>query len=93
MKAPNIEVGPPRLFTTANMLLINAYKLLLVIPFAISILAVSLLKFGLLTWLLPVLLLAATAFLLPFALGNPCVVKLVGSLNVAASKSEDSFVV
>ena len=93
MKAPSIEVGPPKLFTTAGVLLTDAYGLLLVIPFVIAILAVSLLKFGLLTWLLPVLLLVATAYLLPLALGNSRVVKLVGSLNVAASKSEDSFVV
>src|SRR6266699_3244630 len=93
VKAPRIEVGPPKLFTTAGLLLINAYGLSLVIPFVISILAVSLLKFGLLTWLLPVLLLVATTYLLPFALGNSRVVKLVGSLNVAAGKGEDSFVV
>jgi len=37
------------------------------------------------------LLLVATTFLLPFALGNSRVVKLVGSLN--ANKGEDSFVV
>src|SRR6266576_3332773 len=93
VKAPSIAVGPPKLFTTASVLLTDAYGLLLVIPFVISILAVSLLKFGLLTWLLPVLLLVATAYLLPFALGNSRVVKLVGSLNAAAGKGEDSFVV
>jgi len=93
VKAPTIEVSPPKLFTTAGVLLINAYGLLPAIPLALSILAISLLEFGLLTWLLPVLVLVATAYLLPFALGNSRVVKLVGSLNLPAGKGEDSFVV
>ena len=93
MKAPTIEVGPPKLFTTAGVLLINAYGLLLVIPFVLAVLAISLLEFGLLTWLLPVLLLVATLYVLPFALGNSRVVKLVGPLYPAAGKGEDSFVV
>ena len=90
---PRIEVGPPKVFTTAGVLLINAYGLLLLIPLVITILTISLIKLGLLTWLLPVLVVVVTVYLLPFALGNSRVVRLVGSLNAAAGRGEDSFVV
>jgi hypothetical protein len=93
VEEPRIEVGPPKVFTTAGVLLINAYGLLLVIPLVIAIVAISLLRFGLWTWLLPVLVVVATVYLLPFALGNSRVVRLVGSPNTAASQAEDRFVV
>src|SRR6266545_963699 len=91
--AATIEIAPPKLFTTAGVLVINAYGLLLIIPFLVSVLAISLLKFGLLTWLIPVGVVIATAYVLPFALGNSRVVKLVQSLNAPAGPAEDCFVV
>jgi hypothetical protein len=93
VSAAKIEIGPPKLLTTASVFVINAYGLLLIIPFLVSVLAISLLKFGLLTWLIPVGVVVATAYLLPFALGNARIVKLVRSLNAPASKAEDCFVV
>jgi len=93
VSAAKIEVGPPKLFTTAGVFVINAYGLLLIIPFLVSVLTISLLKFGVLTWLIPIAVVIATAYLLPFALGNARVVKLVRSLNIPAGKDDDSFVV
>lgn len=93
MSEAKIEVTPPKLFTTAGVFVINAYGLLLIIPFLISVLAISLVKFGFLTWLIPIAVVIATAYLLPFALGNARVVKLVRSLNMTAGEDADSFVV
>ena len=93
MSAAKIEVGPPKLFTTAGVVVINAYGLLLIIPFLASVLVISLLKFGVLTWLIPIVVVIATAYFLPFAVGNARVVRMVRSLNIPAGKAEDSFVV
>ena len=72
---------------------VNAYGLLLVVPLFISILAVSLIKFGLLTVLIPLLVVAATAYFLPFGLGNAHIARLVRSLTPAAAKDGDGFIV
>ena len=75
------------------MVIVNAYGLLLAAPFFISVLVVSVIKFGVLTVLIPFLVVAATAYFLPFGLGNTHVTRLVQSLNPAAGKGEDGFIV
>src|ERR1035441_4302836 len=88
-----LEIAKPRLFTMPAVLAANAYGLLLVVPLFISILAVSLIKFGLLTVLIPLLVVAATAYFLPFGLGNAHIARLVRSLTPAAAKDGDGFIV
>ena len=88
-----IEIAQPRLFTTGAVVVVSAYGILLAVPFFIAILVVSLIKFGLLTVLIPFLVVAATAYFLPFGLGNAHITRLVQSLNPAAGKSEDGFIV
>ena len=91
--AATIEIAQPRLFTAGAVAVVNAYGILLVVPLFIAILVVSLIKFGFLTILIPFVAVAATAYFLPFGLGNTYVSKLVRSLNPAARKSEDGFIV
>jgi len=50
-------------------------------------------RFGPLTVLIPLLVVAATAYFLPFGLGNAHVTRLVHSLDPAAAKGEDGFIV
>src|ERR1035437_2559748 len=88
-----IEIAQPRLFTAGAVAVVSAYGILLAAPFFIAILVVSLIKFGILTVLIPLLAVAATAYFLPFGLGNAHVTRLVQSLNPAASKGEDGFIV
>jgi hypothetical protein len=88
-----IEIAQPRLFTTGAVLTVSAYGILLVPPFFIAILVVSVIKFGLLTALIPFLALAATAYFLPFGLGNAHVTRLVQSFHPAAGKEENGFIV
>jgi hypothetical protein len=90
---PTIEIAKPKLFTMGAVVIANAYGILLVVPLFISILVVSLITFGLLTILIPFLVVAATAYFLPFGLGNTHITRLVRSLNPAASKSGDGFIV
>ena len=88
-----IEIAQPKLFTAGAVVLVNAYGLLLAAPFLVSILVVSVIKYGILTALIPLLVVAATAFFLPFGLGNTHITRLVQSLHPAAGKSDDGFIV
>jgi hypothetical protein len=88
-----IEIAQPRLFTTGAVAVVSAYGILLVVPFFIAILIVSLIKFGLLTVLIPFMVVAATAYFLPFGLGNAHVTRLVKSLHPAAGQGEDGYIV
>jgi hypothetical protein len=92
-KAATIEVAQPRLFTAGAVAAVNAYGALLVAPFLISVLVVSVTKFGLLTALIPLLVVAATAYFLPFGLGNTHIIRLVQSLNPAVAKGGEGFIV
>ena len=91
--AATIEIAQPKLFTAGAVAVVSAYGLLLAAPLFISILVISLIKFGILTVLIPFLVVAATAYFLPYGLGNTHVTRLVRSLNPAAGNSEDGFIV
>jgi hypothetical protein len=88
-----IEIARPRLFTTGAVVIVNAYGGLLIAPVFLSILAVSVIKLGVLTVLIPLLAVAATAYFLPFGLGNTYITRLVRSLNPGAGQNGDGFVV
>ena len=88
-----IEIAQPRLFTAGAVAVVSAYGLLLAAPLFISILVISLIKFGILTLLIPLLVVAATAYFLPYGLGNTHVTRLVQSLDPAAGQSADGFIV
>ena len=91
--ATTIEITEPKRFTFGAVVAVNAYGLLLVAPLFLSILVVSLIKFGLLTILIPFLVVAATAYFLPFGLGNAHITRLVRSITPAATKNGDGFIV
>lgn len=73
--------------------MIAACGLLLAVPVMLSLLAVTVIKLGFLTLLLPLLALAVTAYFLPFGLGNPVVRKLVHSVNPQILELRDGFIV
>jgi len=87
-----IEIAKPKVFTMGAVVAVNAYGLLLVAPLLLSILAISLLTFSLLTILIPFLVMVATAYLLPFGLGNTHIARLVRSISSDAVEGE-TFVV
>lgn len=58
-----------------------------------SLLAVTMIKLGILTAVIPLMSLAVTAYFLPFGLGNPIVKKLVKSVNPGTSETQDRFIV
>jgi hypothetical protein len=88
-----IEIRQPKLFTLGAVLVVSAYGLFLAVPIVAAMLVVSLLKFGMMTVLIPVLVIAVTAFFLPFGLGNTHVARLVRSLRRDGGKTEGGFIV
>jgi hypothetical protein len=88
-----IEITRPRLFTAGAVAIVNAYGMLLAMPILSSILVVSVIKLGFLTVAIPLLAVAATAYFLPFGLGNAHIARLVRALNPDAGKNEDGFIV
>ena len=91
--AATIEVAQPKLFRAGAVAAVNAYGALLATPFLISILVVSVTKFSIFTALIPLLVVAATAYFLPFGLGNTHITRLVRSLNPTVAKGGEGFVV
>ena len=92
-ESAKLEITQPRLFTAGAVAVVNAYGMLLATPIFLSIIAVSVIKLGILTVLIPLLALAATAYFLPFGLGNTHITRLVRSLNPDAGRNEDGFIV
>jgi hypothetical protein len=88
-----VEIRQPRLFTLGASVTVNAYGLLLLTPLVTSFLVVSLMKFSILTVLIPFLVVAATAFFLPLGMGNTHVTRLVRALNPAADRGGQGLVV
>ncbi len=91
--SPTIQTTQPRLFTARAVAVVSAYGVLLLAPFILSVLAVSVMQFGVLTVVIPFLVVAATTYFLPFGFGNTHVTRLVRSLNPAASQRGEGFIV
>jgi hypothetical protein len=88
-----IEIAQPKAFTLRAVCAVNAYGFFLAVPVFASILVVSVLKFGLHTVLIPLLVIAGTAVFLPFGLGNPYVARLVRSLMPGGGSGAKGFIV
>ena len=75
------------------MLAINGYGFALVVPVALSVVAMAGMKFGLLAALLPLATLVGSAFFLPFGLGNSLVRRVVlRNTPEAAMHRPDGFI-
>ncbi len=88
-----IEVSAPRRFNMGTVLLLMAFGIFRAIPVLASILVVSTIQLGLLTFLLPIAALVITAVFVPFGLGNPYVVKIVHAIDPHAAEDPRNFIV
>jgi hypothetical protein len=91
--APQLEIGQPRLWNARAIFVVCAYGLVLMLPVVISMLIVSTARFGVLTFLSPLLAIAIGAFFLPFGFGNPYVANLVRLIDPRAAEDQDAFIV
>jgi hypothetical protein len=87
-----IEIAQPRRFTARAVMVISAYGLLLALPIFVAILALSVLKLGILTLLVLLLGVAINIYFLPFGFGNAYAAWLVNSLD-ETTPAQDSFLV
>jgi hypothetical protein len=65
----------------------------LVVPVLVSILIISVLQFGWLTFLIPLAAIVLSVFLLPLGFGNPYVARLVRSLRHSSSQNCEAHLV
>jgi hypothetical protein len=87
------SVTEPRRFSGSAVLVLNALGLLLIVPVLISFLAVSAVQLSLLTFLVPLAVVALTVLFLPLGFGNPYVSRVVRSLEPAAEDESANFIV
>jgi hypothetical protein len=78
--APELEIKPPTLFSPRVVLAISIWGLVLVIPVFISMMVVSVMHYGLLTFLIPLAMIAVSTFFLPLGFANPYVARLARPL-------------
>ena len=77
-----IQITAPQRFTPFRQFLCSAYGLLLFLPtIIVAIVAVSLMQLGVLTLVLPFIVLLIATFFLPFGFGNAYVARLAESLK------------
>jgi hypothetical protein len=86
-------VQPPKLFTSSAIVISSLYGFVLMFPVVVAILGVTLLKFGLWTFLVPVAVIGAATYFLPLGFGNPYVTRLVRPLRPSSVQNQDLFVV
>lgn len=87
-----IEIAEPKRFTIGAVVAVNLFGLVLAVPVMVSVLYVSLLRFGVGTVLIPCLVVAVTVIFLPLGFGNPYVARLVRSLQPASEDGKDFIV-
>ena len=89
---PRIELRPPTRFGLTALVIIWSFGLFLLLPVLLSLFAVSLIRLGPITLLLPASVLAATAFVIPFGQGNLFIRNQVHKF-AREQLEEESFVV
>ena len=93
LEIAKIEITPPRVFTTGAVIITYAHGLLLAVPVLISVVIISLVPMGFLTYLLPALAVGLTVLFLPLGLGNAYISRLVTASNESAAGKPDGFIV
>jgi hypothetical protein len=89
----SIRINEPKLLTASAAAIVNAFGLFLALPIFLAVLSVTLVKVSLWTFLFPVLVILATAYFLPFGLGNAYVAKLVRMMHPVAGAEPNGFIV
>ncbi len=68
--SPELHTRPATIFTSRTILTMCFWGVLLMLPVLVSFLVVSVLRFGVLTFVIPLLTIAAATFFLPLGFGN-----------------------
>ena len=87
---PKIQISAAQLFRIGSILLIWAYGILLLVPVLAAFVAISLLKLGLWTLLIPALTLLLTAWFVPLGQGNSYIASRLLKGRLAQEMSDGS---
>jgi len=91
--APELQIKTPVIFSPLAVVTISIWGLILVIPVIISMMLVSVMQFGALTFLVPLATITLATFFLPLGFGNPYVARLARSLRPSADHAQDIYLV
>lgn len=86
--ATELEVKAPTIFSPGTVVATSLWGLILVVPVVAVMMWVSLAQFGALTFLIPLLTIAAATFFLPLGFGNPHVARLARPLLPAGTPAQ-----
>ncbi|HVV00688.1 MAG TPA: hypothetical protein VHH88_04955 [Verrucomicrobiae bacterium] len=88
-----LRIGPPKKFGFSAIAVLHLYNLALFLPVIISLMVVSLFRLGIPTLLVPLLTIAATAYILPFGIGNAYIRRLTRRVAGNGGCAPDGFIV
>ncbi len=91
--APAIEIRPPKLLTPRTVAVCNFYGMLLLFPVLLVMLAVTLMSFGIWTFLLPLFAIVTATCFLPVGFGNAYIAGLMRGLRPSPGSGEEQFLV
>jgi hypothetical protein len=91
--AARIEAKAPQALKPAAVITMSLFGLILLVPVLISMVIVSVLQFGILTFLVPLATILAATYFLPLGFGNPYLIWLLRKLPNWSAEKNDSFVV
>src|SRR5579859_7219423 len=91
--SPELRAKSATLFTSRAIFRMCFWGLWLMVPVIISFLIVSVLSFGAVTFILPLVTIAVATFFLPLGFGNIYLARLFRPLRPAAESHEEVFLV
>jgi hypothetical protein len=90
---PQIRTKPARLLGPRTIITASLYGLSVLIPVFASMVVISVLQFGIQTFLIPLATIGLATFFLPLGFGNPYVCRLIRPLKPPHADDADIFVV
>ncbi len=93
LTAARIEAKAPQVLTPAAVITMSLFGLILLVPVLISMLFVSVLQFGLLTFLVPLATILVATFFLPLGFGNPYLKRLLRKMPGSATTAGERYAV
>lgn len=90
---PRIETKASDILSPVTVVAMSLFGVVLFLPVLASMMIVSVVQFGMVTFLLPLAVIAAVTFFLPLGFGNPYVVRLVRSLRPTRETPGSGYIV
>src|SRR5690349_16868168 len=88
-----LEIKPASLLTPGTVVVMSLFGVILMAPVLASMMFISVVQFGVITFLAPLGTIGVATFFLPLGFGNPYVARLVRGLRPATADCQECFVV